>query len=1369
MMLKIYSLFNYKDELKAALHSEIKLRRVNSFNFFIAAFKISVIAIIACLYALLNFNASYSAELTVEEFFQLSEIESGIKKELTSETMIECSKSDSPDCFFDDNLPENAKEILPFKFSDSHPFSGSKNMVLDMPGKQTSYFVNKNSQYLINSNENIVFYVLIPAGKTPEAFSVSFYDETGVCEHRVYFGANVFNFDGAEGSFSNFNAGVLPPANNLWHRVSIPASNLNMAGHKLCGVVISKSGGEINFDKFTKSIAIDDSQRSTLEPVENILTVYKNSFLKLGLKTMPEAAPETPVTIEVTYENGDSYSKETTSEVDGVIMFDLTDDAGTVMPSGKADITVKYEDRNGAQQNVSAGYDILQLIANIQAPWNDSIINFTVPVLGDALGYNFSHYRVTLENLTNPDESPEVILESKEPKFLTNHRMSFSGKATVHGNICSIDVGSNFKYTREVPDYMQPIVKQTKYNGKYRIKLEVFDIDGNVRTDCREVIIGRFLSNPVAKFAESDDCRAALFVPAYAIEEGFTLCSLLNSDKLLPSESEVFKNPDFKLISSVYRARPRALLFDRPAVLKFTGFEQKLDAKKHSIFKYDGIGGYIMLPSEINDSNEITANISGFNRFGKTYFAVFEGDIEALKKTPGKVEELIMPAPEQSPFEVDSETHPFLLQCDFENGNSSLVPRSLTKNVELKVEKDKISGRRYLKMTNKKQPSDNAVFITTKKYDVREFPILSFEYKCPETFENNILINAGSYYFEMPLTKNVISGEIAHHKVLNCPRLIRDGAWHSYSVNVYEMLRNVMPSFKNNEPIVIDEIFFGNFDRAGYCEISDGNNEAGAFMCLDNVVIATGGSANKKIKFSWKANDKNITQYIYSIDNQPCSAPKTAAKPDTSTEFKAETKSSDSVNSDEWYLHIAGASADGKQQTNFSHYKVKIDNTPPKVIETSPKNGEKSSSAVITAKIDDGEGSGVCAGSLECEVDGLRYKLGDGALTYDSGVKTMKLEFFKAKPSPPGFIDGQSVRVKILNIVDNANNAIEKPYEFTFIVDYSSMTAGKDFLLTQAGGVYPVWTPDSKNIIFSSNKAGKSQLYSISVSDRKIIQVSKDASADYITPAVLADGRIVAAKRPAGGSYNLVIMSNNGADEKMLTDYKGFDSISPACSRDGKKIVFSRNSDIYLISPAGGEAEKVIDDANAILLEPSFSYDGKKIIYRQNLYSNTIWSCALNGEFKTPIIVDGSEFEPSYSADGSKILFTQKSDIVSAVFSANSDGSEITQLLKSDICQMRNAKMSPDGKMIAYESTRTGTWNISIFQLVYTPPVENEIIKAGEVVKKPRARKTSLALKLTLPLIPGRILRIWPQLNLIMKLKMMERLLLPLFMTVIIR
>lgn len=539
-----------------------------------------------------------------------------------------------------------------------------------------------------------------------------------------------------------------------------------------------------------------------------------------------------------------------------------------------------------------------------------------------------------------------------------------------------------------------------------------------------------------------------------------------------------------------------------------------------------------------------------------------------------------------------------------------------------------------------------------------------------------------------------------------------------------------MPSFKSDEPILIDEIFFGNYNRAGYCEISDGDNESGASMCIDNIAITTGGSADKNIKFTWKSNDKNITQYIYSVDNQPLSTPKTAPKSDTFVEFKADVKSSDSAQNDEWYLHIAGVYADGKTQTNFSHYKVKVDNTPPKVTETSPKDGEKTSSAVITAKIDDGDGSGVCAGSLECEVDGLKYKLGDGALTYDSSTKTMKLEFFKAKPVPPGFIDGQSVRVKILNIKDNANNSIDKPYEFSFIIDYSSMTAGKDFLLTQSGGTYPAWTPDSRNIIFVSNKAGKSQLYSISLSERKASHISRDTAADYITPAVLADGRIIASKRRSGENYNLVIMSGDGSGEKALTDYKGFDSISPACSRDGKKIVFSRNNDIYMITPDGGEAEKVIADVNAILLEPAFSYDGKKIIYRQNLYSNTIWSCSLNGDNNTPITVDGNEFEPSYSADGSKILFTQKTDVISAVFSANSDGSEITQLLKSDICQMRNAKMSPDGKMIAYESTRTGIWNISIFQLVYTPPVENEVIKADEILKKTQGAQNQLEIKM---------------------------------------
>lgn len=1256
--------------------------------------------------AIFAIPAASAAPLAVEEFYPIDEIEKGIMKEVTSELMLDRSRFDDPGVAFDDDPPAGAAEVLPFKYDSSKPFSGRKCVALEESGKQISYYITHSSDFALGQADNVVFYMLVPGGRRPGTVVVAFYDEEGSFEHRARFGGTSLDFGGEPGTFSDFEAGPLPQTGDAWHRIVIPAVDLGLSGKKVRGILVAKDGGAVRFDKFTKSAAINDPQKSTVLPVENILTVFKNSFVHLSLNP-GGAAPSSEAVVAVAYAGGKKFSRKLVANERGVFVFNLLDDSGAVLPSGDAEITLEYKDASGAKKTSSTSYRILQMIAGIYVPWRNSIVNATVPVFGDAVGVDFQKYVVTIQSLSG-NEKPVVLAESKEPRFLVNHRIKFPGKATVSGNIFSFDVGTNFgyKYARKsVRDGKTGI----KYNGRYRLALTVFDRAGNFRSDTCDVIVGRIISNSTGLFVESDDGKAALFAEPYSIEEGFVLASLLAADPSLPSGSPVAKNGNLKLVSPIYEARPRGLAFDVPATLKLAPNVSGMATETVAVFRYSQDEGWLMLDTAL-DADELSARVNGFSKKGRTYFAAWSGDLAPFRGDPKKMDAVKKFEVSAPPFAVECQSHPFFAQCDFENGNTEMAPRSSTGNAAIAIdETTRATGKRSLKITCLSKPSDVSVYLTTKRYDARRFPILSFDYRCPATFEVNIMIKAAGRYFEVPLSHRT-SGSSIGHVTVGCQPIIRDGLWHRFSANVYEMIKNVAGDLPDGAPVEIEEIFFCDYRYVGWAEVSDGFNEVGSSMNVDNLCIFSGGSSEKTVKFSWKPLDKNITKFIYSFDGVAGNVPRAEPSDATSAEFKVTADGG----ADEWYLHITGVSADGSSRTGTSHVAVKVDNTPPAVTETSPRDGESASNATITARIDDGSGSGVRPDSIKCTVDGTLFKVGDGALTYDSTTRQMRLEFFKKRPSPPGFIDGQSVRVAIDGVGDNAGNVMAKPYEFTFNIDYSSMTAGRDILLTSDGGESPSWSPDGKRIAYTCFKNGKSSVMVTSVAERKPAALSKDPSADYADPCFAPDGSVVASKRPVGSqSFSLVVIPADGSAERALTSGPDANDVTPCVSPDGKTVVFSRNNDICCVPFAGGEVRRLLGDVNGFFLEPSFSPDGRTIIFRKDLYINTIWACGADGNDPRIVIPDGTEFRPSFSPDGAKILFTRRDEKSSSIYTANPDGSEISQILKGDLFLSQNPRMSPDGQFIAYESTRNGMWNISVFSLVYSPKVETAAQEAA--------------------------------------------------------
>ena len=148
----------------------------------------------------------------------------------------------------------------------------------------------------------------------------------------------------------------------------------------------------------------------------------------------------------------------------------------------------------------------------------------------------------------------------------------------------------------------------------------------------------------------------------------------------------------------------------------------------------------------------------------------------------------------------------------------------------------------------------------------------------------------------------------------------------------------------------------------------------------------------------------------------------------------------------------------------------------------------------------------------------------------------------------------------------------------------------------------------------------------------------------------------------------------------------------PAWSPDGGSIMFSsrresdRQSRLY-ITPSGGGQERALEQnfKPVIGITPSWLKDGRVV------YSGCVGeSCGLvvvnpDGAGPTVITDHWTDFQPACSPDGSRIAFTSQREGQWEIFTANTDGSDITKLTDNHVIDGLPT-WSPDGTSIVFAS-----------------------------------------------------------------------------------
>lgn len=238
----------------------------------------------------------------------------------------------------------------------------------------------------------------------------------------------------------------------------------------------------------------------------------------------------------------------------------------------------------------------------------------------------------------------------------------------------------------------------------------------------------------------------------------------------------------------------------------------------------------------------------------------------------------------------------------------------------------------------------------------------------------------------------------------------------------------------------------------------------------------------------------------------------------------------------------------------------------------------------------------------------------------------------------------------------------------------------------------------ASRVVFSGSTGGKRRDIYVADWDGYGVYALTHGSQN-ILPSWSASGAEVAYTSYVSGNPNLYVIPAGGGRARVLSARQGI-NMGAAWSPDGSKIAVTLsqdgNSEIYLLSPSGQILKRLTNSPNSIDTSPTWSPDGSRIAFVSDRYGNPqIWTMAADGSGQKRLTYRGNyNQEPSWCPrkDTPLIAFSARDEHYAYdIFTINVDTGEYVRVTEGHGSNV-HPTWAPNGRAIAYESTRGGLW-----------------------------------------------------------------------------
>ncbi|OGU15691.1 MAG: Tol-Pal system beta propeller repeat protein TolB [Geobacteraceae bacterium GWC2_53_11] len=220
--------------------------------------------------------------------------------------------------------------------------------------------------------------------------------------------------------------------------------------------------------------------------------------------------------------------------------------------------------------------------------------------------------------------------------------------------------------------------------------------------------------------------------------------------------------------------------------------------------------------------------------------------------------------------------------------------------------------------------------------------------------------------------------------------------------------------------------------------------------------------------------------------------------------------------------------------------------------------------------------------------------------------------------------------------------------------------------LTKNGSINlnPDYSPDGREIIFTSYKHGNPDLYRRSLTHPAEVAVSSRKGLN-ITGSWSPDGSKIALSLSKDGDAEIYTLEKDGSHPVRLTVNPALD-LYPTWSPDGKQLAFVSDRlgkpQIFIMNADGGNVRRLTTTGN-YNVNPRWSPKGDKIAYsRMTDGGFNIFTIATDGSSDTQLTTEGNNENPSWSADGRFICFSSKRSSGNGVYVMRADGTGQTNM-----------------------------------------------------------------------------------------------------------
>jgi Tol biopolymer transport system component/DNA-binding winged helix-turn-helix (wHTH) protein len=267
------------------------------------------------------------------------------------------------------------------------------------------------------------------------------------------------------------------------------------------------------------------------------------------------------------------------------------------------------------------------------------------------------------------------------------------------------------------------------------------------------------------------------------------------------------------------------------------------------------------------------------------------------------------------------------------------------------------------------------------------------------------------------------------------------------------------------------------------------------------------------------------------------------------------------------------------------------------------------------------------------------------------------------------------------------------------------------------------WSPDGKLLAYSdrTSRNEPSSIFLLSLDSLEVRRLTSPLrSWSDLKPEFSPDGRTLAFLRVSQGTAIYTVPVSGGTEQRLFSDATPHWGL--AWTSDGHDIVFANagwpvNAGwLWKIPLRGGEPERLQFGQEGT--EPSIR--GNRLVYVRQTANLSIWKRKLNsvlpaGPPERFISSTRMESGPQFSPDGSKIAFESTRSGAYEVWMCRSDGSGLVQLTHFNSVT-GTPRWSPDGQQIAFDSRAAGNADIFVVDSQGGPPRKLTSELSNEVV-----------------------------------------------------